>query len=166
MGCDIHSLVEVFDPDKGRWLEVGDVFPADEFNRKLYKKDKLSEPFQYRSYGLFGFLADVRNYSRCQPLSQPKGLPPDWKDGHKEEWEDRHSHSWFLLKELLEFDYDKTFWDRRVSKEGSGAALANEGEGRIISYQDFLGKPYFDILDVMKTIGPPEFVRVVFCFDS
>lgn len=54
MGCDIHSFAEV--RKDGKWIRVEEpVFDG------LGDK-KTSEPFGWRSYSTFGFLADVRNY--------------------------------------------------------------------------------------------------------
>ena len=167
MGCDIYSVAEVLDTSTGEWKDAGDVFPLDDWGREWHKKDLGSEPFPHRIYGLFGFLADVRNYACCTPLSEPRGFPDDWMSTPKEEMhEDRHSKSWFLLSELLAFDYDQTFWNRRIFKDGSGVALAKEGEGTIQTYRDLLGVDYFKHLEILKTLGPPENVRVVFSFDS
>lgn len=56
MGCDIESFAEVKN-QKGEWIKI---------KKKVFKSDfggKTSQPFAWRSYGIFGFLADVRNYS-------------------------------------------------------------------------------------------------------
>jgi hypothetical protein len=71
-----------------------------------------------------------------------------------------------LLSELLAFDYNKVFWDRRVMKGRNGASLAKVGEGVHLSYRAFLGKNYFESLEVMQGLGQPDLVRVVFCFNA
>jgi len=71
---------------------------------------------------------------------------------------------WFLLSELLSFDYDKTFLNRRIKAPIQGAALAQPDEGVRVTYRKFLGQDYFDTLEVMKGLGKPDHVRVVFCF--
>lgn len=140
---------------------------------------------------MFAFFADVRNYDHCVPLSEPKGLPDDseylneiidegygtpmsrsddiYNDGNY------HSFSYLTLKELLDFDYEQTFWNRRITKtvrypEGGsysdGAALAEEGEGQIISYRENLGSMYFTHLKELSELGEPEDVRIVFWFDN
>lgn len=151
MGADIHAYAQVFTPALG-WTEVKD----------------LDEPFGERNYDVFGFLANVRNYAHSPVISEPRGLPEGaWGDDHS----DFHSHSWLSLAELLDYDYDRVFWNRRVHKEISpgfwdGAALAQEGEGEHLSLRAFLGKRFFAHLERLKTLGEPENVRVVFWFDS
>lgn len=192
MGCDIHSFAEV--KKDGQWVKVEKSIFED------YGDKKTNNPFSWRNYEVFGFLADVRNYSHCIPLSKPKGLPNDsmflntllpepqiysyFSNEEKiaysrkeavEYCTDFHSCSWLSLKELLDFDYDQTFWDRRVTKTialptGSkiinGAALAEEGEGKITTYREHLGEWFFKDLQVLETLGNPEDVRIVFWFDN
>jgi len=70
MGCDIHSIVQV---KLGRqWVTITDcLFLWDE-------ETHTYSPFDRRCYAVFGFLADVRNYSKVPPISEPRGLPPTW----------------------------------------------------------------------------------------
>jgi hypothetical protein len=136
MGCDIHSLVEIRRVD--RWEAVTDrLFPmAFPWNGQTH----TSEPFDWRSYGMFGFLADVRNYSYVPPLAQPRGFPLDLSELAQEQFSDDsdyHSRSWLSLAELLAFDYSQTFEDRRCTKEiqphfWNGAADAGPENGTII----------------------------------
>ena len=172
MGCDIHSYAEV--RKDGKWELVGDIFPADDFEHKYHKRDFMNAPFRCRSYRLFGFLANVRNYSKVPFLSDHRNIPDDSSLHAKydNEWGyDGHSASWLSLKEMLDFDYNQTFEDRRCTKQTSpnvwdGAALADIGEGEMTTYKDFLPEEYFRSLDVLKTLGDPEDVRVVFWFDN
>jgi hypothetical protein len=147
MGCDIHVITEVKENDK-------------------WRRDDYT-PFDWRSYSLFGFLADVRNYDRCEPLTKLRGFPEDSSTSVTDDdlW-DTHSHSYVILKELLDFDYAKTFWNRRITRGNDGAALAEKGEGEIISYQNNLGSSFFEDLDKLRELGEPEDVRILFCFDS
>lgn len=187
MGCDIHSFAEV--KRKEKWERVNDkIFP--DFG------SKINEPFGWRSYSMFSFLAGVRNYDHCEPLSELKGLPKnsEWLNSDSKYQEQRsyyteepvnietnyddidnnwnyHSKSYLTLKELLNFDYEKTFWNRRVTKQTgpnsyNGASLAEKGEGKIISYRENLGQQFFDVIEVLKKLGNPETVRVVFWFDN
>lgn len=154
MGCDIHPIAEV--RKEGKWTAVtSDVFPLNEWDREYYKKDFGKTPFHWRSYSMFAFLAGVRkNYNNCEPLAEPKGMPDDASDVARELEEywgiEGHSHSYLTLKELLEFDYDKTL----------------EGEGEIVTYREELGPLFFEHLEALKTLGDPEDVRVVFLFDN
>jgi hypothetical protein len=135
MGCDIHSFVEI--KKEGKWQRSFDkVF-------KGWNDELISAPFDWRSYGMFAFLANVRNYSHVPPLSKPKGLPEDseWLNSpHEYAYEvnpmsgevipyteretnrrhiseyDYHRHSFLTLKELTDFDYSQTFEDRRTSR--------------------------------------------------
>ena len=175
MGCDIHSYAEVLNSSTGEWEIVGDTFPLSEYDKEWYGKDFGPRPFDWRSYSMFGFLAGVRNYSCCEPLAAPRGLPKDMSKEVSAEaidWGfDGHSHSWLMLRDLVEFDYDHVFWNRRVTKKTSsgvlnGAALAEEGEGEHITYREHLGKCFFEHLDALKSLGEPDAVRIVFWFDN
>lgn len=64
-----------------------------------------------RNYTLFSILAGVRNYDELEPISPPRGIPEDASVDYLEEVNrlegDGHSHSWFTLKEILDFPWDK-----------------------------------------------------------
>jgi len=194
MGCDIHSFAE-FKKD-GKWVRNDEPI----FSPGTSYGDNVTEPFGNRSYSTFGFLAGVRNYSHCTPISEPKGLPTDSEylntplpepqnfsysgydngtattnGGEIECDADYHYLSYLTLKELLDYDYEQTFWDRRISrttyndKGGSftnGASLAEEGEGSIITYREHLGEWFFNEIEILKTLGEPENVRIIFFFDN
>lgn len=160
MGCDIHPRVEVRIDDT--WTYLPDFLVWD-----------------VRNYGLYGFLADVRNYSESPVITPPRGLPDDVspvlaEEHGTENW--YHSTSWLTLAELLAYDYEQVFWDRRIERVTSvhpsggrvidGAARAEEGEGEHLSLREFLGEWYFRELERLGELGAPEDVRVVFWFDS
>lgn len=174
MGCDIHSFAEIRNCQTNKWEKVENHFSLDQFGKKFYKTDKTDHPFNWRSYSMFAFLADVRNYDHCEPLSKPKGLPDDISDKVKDEYGegwDYHSASFLSVKELLDFNYDKTFWNRRVTKQTApnswnGASLAEEGEGKVLTYRENLGELFFVHLNELKELGKPEDVRIVFWFDN
>jgi hypothetical protein len=44
-------------------------------------------------------------------------------------------------------------------------ALADEGEGKRLPLREFLGSKFFECLEILKMIGEPDAVRVVFWFD-
>lgn len=82
-----------------------------------------------------------------------------------------HSFSWLSLKELLDFNYDQTFEDRRVTvqtgpRSWNGAGEAEPGGGEQTTFREFLGEAFFSQLEILKTYGEPENVRVVFGFDN
>lgn len=160
MGCDIHPYVEVRQNGKWEWEAFAE------------------PPFDWRSYGMFGFLANIRNYSEVPTIVEPRGLPDDVSCcvkkhyGSDEDCYDWHSASWVTLKELLDFNYSQMFWDRRITKQmgprsWNGAARAEEGEGEHLTIREFLGKQFFECLSQLGYLGaPPEDVRVVFWFDN
>lgn len=201
MGADIHSIAEV--RKDGKWLPIESDGRISTWGTFFSKESKFLNPFDNRDYAVFGFLADVRNYSHCQPICECKGLPDDSEylnsispyaydinpmngepipENERETIkrdimeQDYHSYSWLTLKELMDFDYEKTFWDRRITRttymaDGSvsgvnGAALAEEGEGQIITYREHLGEWFFKDIELLMTYSSPENVRVIFWFDN
>ena len=79
MGCDIHPYVEVRINNKWE-ISTKEVFSLDSFEREWQKRLMSERPFDWRSYSLFAFLAGVRNYDCCEPISEPRGLPEDCSD--------------------------------------------------------------------------------------
>jgi hypothetical protein len=166
MGSDIYTYVEV--RTGGQWAYAyGFDFDAGEAT--------TDGPFGWRNYGMFGFLADVRNYSHSPVIAQPRGVPDDLsEETHTayDRWDgDVYSASWLTVAELLAYNYDQIFWDRRVTKQRpddvfDGAALAEEGEGRQVTLREFLGPAFFADLDTMAKLGDPDDVRVVFWFND
>jgi hypothetical protein len=177
MGCDIHSFAER--KVNNKWEKVVDHFSLTELEKDYYKKEKNDSPFDWRNYSMFAFLANVRNYDCCEPISEPKGIPYDVCDEIKIDYEywksDAHSCSYLMLKELLDFDYEKVFLKRRISRTtynehgGSftnGASLAQEWEGTNMTYRENLGDFFFIHLNELKELGNPDDVRIVFWFDN
>jgi hypothetical protein len=153
MGCDIHTVAE----------------------RKVdgkYESISGYEPFDWRSYFMYGFLADVRNYSDVPPLAKPRGMPDDASVGAREMSDgwgmDGHSHSWLSVAELLAFRYDERVEDRRVTVQTGptswdGGATAAPGGGEHTTWREALGPKYFEDLARLSDEGA---VRVVFWFDN
>lgn len=153
MGCDIHCHAE--QRDGNRWTRL-----------------RIPEPFDWRSYGLFGFLAGVRNYSEVPVLRLARGFPKDASgpvyDDYTEWAGDAHTPSWLTLKELSDFDYDATFEDRRVTRQVAanawdGGCTAEPGGGEQTTYRKFLGPKFFTELERLKEAGAD---RIVFWFDN
>ena len=156
MGCDIHSVAER--RVNGKW----EVIPG-------------LRPFDWRHYGWFGFLANVRNYSAIPSLAQPRGVPVDSpfrkqavELGTGPEYDaiyelGDHSYSWLSVEELLAFDYDAPVEDRRVTVGNNGGCTAEPGGGTMTTYREFLGTKFFIELDTLMKAGAE---RIVFGFDS
>lgn len=153
MGCDIHTYAE---------RKSGDA----------YELIKDFHPFDWRSYGMYGWLADVRNYSDVPHIAAGRGVPNDAGtatfDAYDEWKEDAHNASWVSVEELAEFDYDQQVEDRRVRVQladnlWSGAGTAAPGGGQTMTYREFLGESFFDDLEKLKEAGAD---RVVFWFDN
>lgn len=148
MGCDIHIHAE-------KKTESG------------YEIIDQIKPFDNRSYGTFGFLAGVRNYSDVTPISQPRGIPDDVSPPVKHEHDggegDAHSASWLSVEELSNFDYDQLMEDRRVMRNNNGGCTCDAGEGQSMSYREFLGEGFFKDIEILKE---SEATRIVFWFDN
>lgn len=151
MGCDIHCYAE---------RKVGNNFQMVGCNA-----------FDYRSYGVFGFLAGVRNYSEIPPISAPRGIPPDASPGVRNlynHWRiDAHSTSWLSVSELSAFDYDQPIEDRRVTVATEwgydGGRTAKVGGGEITTYREFLCDQFFNDIKKLQDAGAD---RIVFWFDN
>ena len=156
MGCDIHIMGEKRDGDG--W-------------RNCYST--AIDEIEQRSYNIFGFLANVRNYSDVEPISQPRGFPEDASYGVKEEFVNRwggdgHTPSWLTVDELLAFDYDKMTEDRRCTKQiapniWTGGDTCEPGDGRALTYREFLGEQFYGRIEQLKRDGVE---RIVFWFDN
>ena len=151
MGCDIHCYAEIKNKESGKWEYVEEVFDC-------------------RSYGIFGFLANVRNYSSITPISLPRGLPDDCCSDilYKYHAWSAHSESWLSMDELLKFDYDQKCEDRRVTRKVSSGVISggytcDEGDGIIQTYKEFLGEWFFTELKNLEKLGAE---RIVFWFDD
>jgi hypothetical protein len=147
MGCDIHSYAEKKTDDGYEFLGF--------------------RPFDWRAYGMYAFLAGVRNYSAVTPLAERRGLPKDISElvaFAYEGWDsDAHSASWLSLDELTKFDYDKIMEDRRVMINNDGGCTAEVGGGQEMTYREFLAGDFFTDLEKLKELGAD---RIVFWFDN
>ena len=165
MGCDIHIYVEQRQAD-GSWSKVD--WPS------ARPDDYIDGPFDWRSYGVFGFLGyEGRNYSEVPALAEIRGLPEDVSTSVREDSDgiDWHSHSWLSVDELSAFDYAQTFEDRRVTVQTgprtfNGGATAEPGGGQVVSYREFLGDSFMNDLATLTAMNAVRATRVVFWFDS
>lgn len=149
MGCDIHCHVERKNAN-GKWEKVPNL-----------------RPFAHRRYGVFGFLAGVRNYSGLTPIAKKRGIPKDVSlevaEDYKSRSSDAHSASWLSVAELAAFDYEAQCEDRRVMRNGDGGCTCNPGEGIQQTYREFLGREFFEDLQKLQAVGGQ---RIVFWFDN
>ncbi len=126
------------------------------------------DPFNWRNYGMYGFFADVRNYSCVPPIADPRGIPDDASKAVRDglEYTSPHGESWLSTKELVAFDYDATFEDRRFTKQigpmcFGGGATCEPGQGMVVTYREFLGPAFFNSLSQIEAAGVE---RIVFWF--
>ena len=148
MGCDIHT-----------------------FAIKDNKVVECLQPFDWRSYAMYGWMVNVCNYSNVTPLSQPR----TWIDLHPEiiesiEYTCRyygdHSHSWLTVAELNAIDYDQEIVDYRGTVEVSPGfydGSATLDKGKTLTLREFLGTRFFEDLDILNKVGID---MVVFAFDN
>ncbi len=157
MGCDIHTITEVKTPNG--WKAV-----------------LLDKPvFDWRSYRMYGFLADVRNYSATPPIHEQRDWPEDITheaEQLRKDWDcNAHSFTYVTLADLLAFDYSKAIEDCRVVEQvgpnaWDGGATVKRGGGKITTYRDFLDGYFFTELDRLSELGHPADVRVLMFFDN
>ena len=150
MGTDIHLHTEV--KINGKW-------------------EHHSNPSIRRRYGLFSFMADVRNvHPSCEdyivPLSKPKGLPEDISIVTKVDYDHRSDHfapSWLDAQEIGLLEK----WMARHSQE---LVWEFESWGFLFgnSWAGFLNwKEHPEEYDDYTDEYPPEIedIRFVFWFD-
>lgn len=149
MGCDIHSAVEVFDGEKWSWIK--DIEFAGEYRSK-------AEPFDWRHYNMFCFIADVYCRSNIlEHLSSYKGLPIDLSEelnqNRSKFWLGDFGFGWLLLSEIIQFNYDKEL----------PIKVFNDAK----TYKEMLGPMFFDDIAVMKKLNTDySKIRIVFGFDN
>lgn len=176
MGKHINTYVEIFDPESNSWKERFDPAFAETKYISFQQVGSFDSvrPFMWRNYSMFGFLADYCNYHDIPSLTALRGLPKDidplillmFDLDHEE-----RDASWLLLSELLDFDYDQTFEDRReITGRDEFSVCYGEkpvpvGQGIQKTIRNVLGCRFFQNLEQLKKLGDPDKVRIVFWFD-
>lgn len=158
MGADIFSKAE-FRNEVGEWEVVGKVF-TDKFSDE--RVELTDEPFSWRQYRLFAFLANVRNDFNVTPI-KTRELPDDATEETKRwctgvyDGSDEMQGKCLYLKDMLEFDYEQEFTDKNPY-------LGEYPVKHVTSYRDFLGEDYFRVLEELKVLGTGDNVRVYYWF--
>ncbi len=147
MGVDIYPIIEIKNLKTGNWEGV----------------ENSVELFNFRDYPMYSFFAGIRNEYRCEPIFEPKGLPEDSlvlnelitdePFDNKIKFSERiielkTGHTYFLLGELINFNYDKIF--------GSSGK----------TYKDMLDPLFFEHLKILSKFGQPNEVRLIVFFDN
>lgn len=162
-------------------LQIQTVDGWDDIYDPLFSQydEATCNPFLEQNYGLFAFLADVRNYACIPVLSQPRGLPPTntptdteglgslWEFNRRTDWpehEDNSCATWFLVSELLAYDYDTVFENRRNGDSRDEPVPV--GCGELTTVREYIGSKFFEDLEVMRQLGEPEKIRVIISFSS
>ena len=162
MGTYIHAYAER--RSNGQW------FPAS-LSGLVTGDDHPAKLLDGQNYTLFGWLADVRNYAKVPPLSLARGLPADVSEeiAHLADNARERGHgrfSWLGLRELVAFDYEATFENRRTGNGGSQYGDTYPvGLGEVVTYREAFGQWFFDDIDKLKALGDIDDVRMVFWFD-
>lgn len=179
MGTSVSTLVEI---NNGKeWVRLDKpIFPVHASYQDMYG-EYTDSPFQVQHYGLFAFLADVCNYYAVPSIAGHRGLPEDHKSiteivgygGYEEqvsrypyEITEGHSKTWITADELLNFNYDEKFEDRRDHCGFSSRDTLPEGKGSMITFRELLGEHYFKELEALKSFSNPNNVRIIFAFES
>lgn len=130
MGADIHIFIERKDTDSNYWYGFGDNIHAE------------------RSYSMFGAIAGVRS-DEVTPISEPRGFPPDYSQGEKDDKDKYDFHSWTYLtpneletaigrvaelysKEDDNYDYDTYWMDYRIILEFCRDLERNGNDVRLV----------------------------------
>jgi hypothetical protein len=113
MGCDIHVYLEKYTSvnEEYKWINVDHWQLNPSFG--VYENESEYELVAFywgRNYDLFSILAEVRG--TLEPIDEPRGLPEDVSPRTKEEFEkwgrDAHTPSYFTLKELKDYLFEKS----------------------------------------------------------
>lgn len=137
---------EVF---KNRYYRPEDPTRIDEDGYK-WNSEYIEQPYQDRSYFLFGILAQVR-WKPVPSFGNPKGLPEDISEEGREFMNsyngDGHSHSYLTLQELINFKWEDV-------KDSDGVS----------------GEIPEDLANNLKSLLTPEItpvdIRLLFFFDN
>ncbi|EGE2353457.1 hypothetical protein DL738_11430 [Escherichia coli] len=166
MGTSITTQIQIQSCDG--WEDVYDQI----FTRY---NEATSCPFAEQNYAQFAFLADVRNHACIPVLRKPRGLPAvnkkpatlGWEFNSRPDWpehEDNHSATWFLVSELLDYDYETVFENRR--DDNNSYTPLPIGCGELMTIRECIGPKFFEDLEILRQLGNPVKTRVIISFSS
>ncbi len=113
------------------------------------KIDGSEHIVDFQNYAVFGFWANVRNYSKVPSLTL---------DPRSHYCERREEHIDVLkTSQLLEFDYDQAVEDRRKGMRDPCPA----GEGVMTTYREMFGEEYFSMLEKIRASGADTLYFVI-----
>lgn len=189
MGTSIYGRLEELN-DEGVYVKINDTFAitdnwvlrlpnrtyVSKRRQKIHQVRQYSyhdpnniEFFDFQCYGIFGWLADVRNYSAVPPLKPSTVLvddPDDYDSGfgyggvpHEPR---KIGIDCLYAKDLIEFDYSQLIEDRRCSYSRNGSHTCEPGEGKVMTYRTFLGVAWMTRVKFLR--NHPN-CRLVFWFD-
>ena len=179
MGCDIQTCVERRDPETGVWERLSGGLFAD------WGGGRTDEPID-RFYGLFTFLANVRQQDYVPAIHPQRGLPDDMSPEAKawfgftypydcphesDQWcscvyndSGWFGHSWATGAELLAFDYDARI--PCTSNHDGGRFGCAHLPDPMVTLREYLGD-YIERFQEIAALAPdPADVRVIYAFDS
>ncbi|EIH9821641.1 hypothetical protein ACEV6G_20340 [Enterobacter ludwigii] len=170
MGASITTQLQILSSDG--WEDVYDQI----FTRY---GEATSSPFTEQNYAQFAFIADVRNFACIPVICNPRGLPAVnkqiatlgwgglWEFNSRPDWpkhEDNHSATWFLVSELLEYDYEAVFENRR--DDSNPHTSLPIGCGELMTIRECIGPKFFEDLEILRQKGDPDKMRVIFSFSG
>ena len=173
MGTSVNTVVEQFNGEE--WvIQHDNIYPTMPYMHASHG-EYTDRPFMAQHYGLFAFIADVRNDYAVPAIALHRGLPEDHESikqygfgGYEEqvsrypfEIVEGHSKTWVSAKELLDFNYGTLFEERRGNH-----GTVPKGQGQIITIRELLGEHYFKEIEALKQFPDPAKVRIIFAFES
>lgn len=109
----------------------------------------LDIPERLYGYGFMAWLGlEFRNYHAIPEFPHVFKVPIDYGDDER--------RTQIQVKDLLAFDYDQVFEDRRYSRQTGpyrfdNACTYESGQGVMTTYREFLGPTWFKTLEFLKT---------------
>lgn len=156
MGHIMVNFVEVKHKN-GKWIKTGPIFPRETFT-EANPIEFTDEPFSATNYELYALFGSVMRQTLITPIATLKGLPEDSEflnsveDGYLGAFDGQTRRTAALQNDIgFHFSY----------------MLLSEllvVEERKAEYLGILGDTFFIALELMKSIGGPSDVRLIYWF--